>query len=307
MEAAVNTGNPPGKAKFTNGRTHGDAERRLRARSSPLFNQSLEKGLAVLLGFNPQSETMNLGDIAGKCGMSKSAAQRFAHTLEVLGYLHKDPATRRYSLTAATLELGYRYLLVNRTVERANPFLLDLNRACGETVNFSEPDRTDMVYVGRFPTHRTTPVHMPLGRRLPMYCTSSGRAYLSLLQVSERMALLEASERVAFTSSTITEIPKLLALCAEAARRGYAYSASEYYPGDLNVGAAVLDASGRPLGAVNISVPSTRWTLARVHSELAPLVIETARLISTRQPDPAQLEPFSLGSGKADSARDKSS
>ncbi|MBK8741776.1 MAG: IclR family transcriptional regulator [Betaproteobacteria bacterium] len=279
--------------------TTADAARRTQARSSPLFNQSLEKGLAVLLAFSPHSESMNLADIAGKCGMSKSAAQRFAYTLEVLGYLRKDPVTRRYSLTVATLGLGYRYLLVDRIVERANPFLLDLNRACGETVNFSEPSGTDMVYVGRFPTSRTTPVHMPLGRCLPMYCTSSGRAYLSLLQPSERLALLEASDRIAYTPSTITEIPKLLALCAEAAKRGYAYSSSEYYPGDLNVAAAVVDVAGRPLGAVNISAPSTRWTLARVKSELAPLAIETARLMSTRQPDLAQLAPFSLGSGKA--------
>jgi DNA-binding IclR family transcriptional regulator len=297
---------PRGKGTPLSGsrRTRGDTQRRTQARSSSLFNQSLEKGLAVLLAFSPQSETMNLADIAAACGMSKSAAQRFAYTLEALGYLRKDPATRRYSLTAATLALGYRYLLVNRTVERANPFLRDLNRACGETVNFSEPDGTDMVYVGRFPTSRTTPVHMPLGRRLPMYCTSAGRAYLSSLEMSERVALLDASDRVAYTPSTITEVPKLLALCAEAAKRGYAYAASEYYPQDLNVAAAVLDASGRPLGAVNISAPSTRWTLARVQRELAPLVIETARVISTRQPDRAQLNPFSIGSGKTVSARD---
>ena len=278
-------------------------ERRIQARDSPLFNQSLEKGLAVLLAFNPQSESLNLADIAQKCGISKSAAQRFAYTLEVLGYLSKDPASKRYSLTPATLDLGYRYLLVNRTVERANPFLLDLNRACGETVNYSEPDGTDMVYVGRFPTHRTTPVHMPLGRRLPMYCTSSGRAWLSMVAVEERNALIAASDRVAYTPTTVTEVPKLLALCEEATKRGYAYSVGEYYAGDLNVGAAVLDASGRPLGAVSISAPSTRWTMARVHRELAPLVIETTRLISTRQPDQAQLEPFALGSGKYNGQR----
>ena len=284
-------------------RMQADVERRIQARDSPLFNQSLEKGLAVLLAFNPQSENLNLADIAQKCGISKSAAQRFAYTLEILGYLHKDPATKRYSLTPATLELGYRYLLVNRIVERANPFLLDLNRACGETVNYSERDGTDMVYVGRFPTHRTTPVHMPLGRRLPMYCTSSGRAWLSMVSLEERTALIEACDRVAYTPTTVTDVPKLLALCDEAANRGYAYSVGEYYAGDLNVGAAVLDASGRPLGAVNISAPSTRWTMARVHRELAPLVIETSRLISTRQPDQAQLEPFALGSGKYNGQR----
>jgi IclR family transcriptional regulator, pca regulon regulatory protein len=268
-------------------------------RESPLFIQSLEKGVAVLLAFGPRNETMNLGEIAAATGIGKSAAQRFAYTLEALGYLRKDPVTRRYSLTVATLAMGYRYLLVNRTVERANAFLLDLNRACKETVNFSEPDGTDMVYVGRFPTSRTTPVHMPLGRRLPMYCTSSGRAYLSCLPPEERERVLRASNRVAYTRSTVTSLPRLRDICEKAAISGYACAESEYYAGDLNVGAAVVDSEGRPIGAVNISVPSTRWTLEDMKRELAPLVIQTARLISTRQPNSAQLEPFWVGFGRA--------
>lgn len=267
---------------------------------SQLFNQSLEKGLAVLRAFGPQNPTMNLAEIGAATGIGKSAAQRFAFTLEALGYLHKDPVSKRYSLTVATLELGYRYLLVDRLVERANPFLQDLHRACGETVNFSEPEGTDMVYVGRFPTTKTTSVHMPLGRRLPMYCTSSGRAYLGALGAAERERILRASELIAYTPQTQTDPVRIAQLCEEAAHRGFAHTDSEYYRGDLTVAAAVLDASGRPLGSVNISAPSTRWTMARVNRELAPMVIETARMISTSHPDPARLEPFRIGSGKTD-------
>lgn len=273
-------------------------ERITRGRASPLFNQSLEKGLAVLLAFDPPRDSMNLSEIAAKCGVTKSAAQRFTYTLEVLGYLLKDPVSKRYSLTAATLALGYRYLVLDRIVERANPFLLDLNRDCGETVNFSEPIGTDMVYVGRFPTHHSTPTHMPLGRQLPMYCTAAGRAYLSAIGTHERRQLLEAGDRVQYTPSTVTDIDALLALCDEAAKRGYAFANSEYYQGDLNVAAAVLDEAGRPVGAVNISAPSIRWSMERVERELAPQVIQTARLISTMRPDRAQLRPFAVGAGK---------
>ena len=262
-----------------------------------LFNQSLEKGLTVLLSFSPERETMNLSEIAAAAGISKSAAQRFSHTLETLGYLKKDPVTKRYSLTVATLALGYRYLLVNRTVERANPFLLDLNRACKETVNYSEPDGVDMVYVGRFPTSLTTPVHMPLGRRLPIYCTSAGRAYLACLSPSDRRAILAASDRVAHTRKTITDVDTLLARCEEAAELGYAYADGEFYSGDLNVSAPVLT-NGRPVGVVTISAPSTRWTLDKLREQLAPMVMETAHLISSKTPDSAQIEPFALGSGK---------
>lgn len=268
------------------------------ARSPLLFNQSLEKGLAVLLGFGPERETMNLAEIAQAAGISKSAAQRFSFTLESLGYLRKDPLTRRYALTPATLALGYRYLLVDRMVERANPFLLDLNRTCGETVNFAEPDGADMVYVCRFPSRKSSTVQMPLGRRLPMFCTASGRAYLSALAPTDRAEILRNSDLIAYTRTTVTSVPKVLALCEQAAQRGFSTANAEYYHADLNVAAPVFDVSGRPVGAVNISVPSTRWTIPRLERELGPMVIETARLISTRDPDRAQSEPFSLGSGK---------
>jgi len=266
---------------------------------SSLFNQSLEKGLDILLAFGPDKRTMNLSEIAQATGISRSAAQRFTYTLETLGYLQKHPVNKRYSLRVSTLALGYRYLLVNQNLERANPFLRDLNVSCGETVNYSEPDGTEMVYVGRFPTTRLTPVHMPLGRRLPMYCTSAGRVYLACFPVAQRKEILMNSERVSYTNTTVTDINELLDLCEEAAETGYAYANGEYYQGDMNVSAAVLDTNGFPVGAVSISAPETRWSLAELRRQFAPLVMETARLISVREPSSAELEPFVLGAGKA--------
>ena len=58
---------------------------------SPLFNSSLEKGLAVIRSFSASHRHMNLPEIAEVTGMTKSAAQRFTFTLEALGYLRKDP------------------------------------------------------------------------------------------------------------------------------------------------------------------------------------------------------------------------
>ena len=45
----------------------------------------------------------------------------------------------------------------------------------------TEPDETDMVFIARFPSHKRFFIHTPIGRRLPMYCTASGRAYLAAL------------------------------------------------------------------------------------------------------------------------------
>ncbi len=250
-------------------------------RDSGLFVQSLEKGIAVLRAFDAGRRHMSLPELAENAGVSKSAAQRFAHTLEVLGYLRRHPRTRRLSLTARTLDLGYAYLQSHWLVDHANPFLLNLNRACGETVNLSEPDGTFMVFIARFTSQRHIPIHMPVGRRLPMFCTASGRAYLSALEPAAAREILRASERERFTPNTVVDLHALEALVSEAREVGYAWANEEYYRGDINFAVPVRDARGTALGAVNVSLPTSRWTLEEGRKQIVPHLLETARAIVT--------------------------
>jgi DNA-binding IclR family transcriptional regulator len=50
--------------------------------------------------------------------------------------------------------------------------------------------------------------------------------------------------------------------------------------GDMTIGAPVLDAQGRPIAAVHVMAPTSRWTLADAEQRLAPAVIECARAVS---------------------------
>jgi IclR family transcriptional regulator, pca regulon regulatory protein len=158
---------------------------------------------------------------------------------------------------------------------------VDLNRATGESVSLSEPDGTDMVFVARFPSHKRFLIHMPIGRRLPMYCTASGRAYLSALPEAEALQLLRQSSLRALTPMTITDPRRIQELIAAAHVDGHCCSDQECYRGDVTVAAPVIGEGGHPIGAVNISAPTSRWTLEDMRAKLAALVMETARAISS--------------------------
>lgn len=276
-------------------------------KESALFNQSLEKGFAVLQAFGAEHPSMNLPEIASAVGITKSTAQRLAFTLEALGYLRKDPQTKRFSLAPKSLGFAYRYLLASPLVERANPYLLELNQKIRETVNLSEPEGLEMVFAARFPSPTHSIVHMPVGRRLPMFCTASGRAYMSALPDAEARAMLDASDRVKYTPTTKTDVEKLMALVLEARENGYAWANQEYYRGDLNIAVPLLDASGRPIAAINVSVASSRWTLETLREKGAPMLIEAARKISTSPPTRSALAPFHRGYGISDPPRSKRS
>jgi len=248
----------------------------------PLFNSSVGKALALLETFGGERRALNLAELAASGRMTISSAQRCTHTLARLGYLRRDARLRRWVLTPRTLSLSHAYLTGHALIEQATRHLIDLNQASGESVSLSEPDGTDMVFVARFPSRKRFFIHMPVGHRLPMYCTASGRAYLSALPPAAVRRIVRRSRLRALTPHTITDPREILRRIRAAREAGYAWSDQECYRGDLTIAAAVLGEDGLPVAAVNVSAPSSRWTLAELRSKLAPVLLETVRAASGR-------------------------
>ncbi|MGA7540312.1 MAG: IclR family transcriptional regulator C-terminal domain-containing protein [Steroidobacteraceae bacterium] len=248
---------------------------------NPLFNDSAQKALAMLEAFGRGRRVLKLVEAAELAGITKASAQRCIHTLEVLGYLRRDRRSTGWVLTPRALGIAHAYLSGYHLIEQATQHLVDLNRATGESVSLSEPDGTDMVFVARFPSHKRFLIHMPIGRRLPMYCTASGRAYLSALPAVEAQRLLRQSSLRSLTPMTITDVRRIMELIEMAHHEGYAGSDQECYRGDVTVAAPVIGEGGHPVGAINISAPTSRWTLEEMRARLAPLVMETARAVSS--------------------------
>src|SRR6202163_1195423 len=171
----------------------------------PLFNSSVQKALALLETFGGERRALSLAELAAGVGMTTSSAQRCTHTLVRLGFLGRDVRARRWVLTPRALSLAHAYLSGHALLEQATTHLIDLNQASGESVSLSEPDGADMVFIARFPSHKRFFIHTPIGRRLPMYCTASGRAYLSALPAAEAQKIVRRSVIRQFTPMTLTD------------------------------------------------------------------------------------------------------
>ena len=77
-------------------------------------------------------------------------------------------------------------------------------------------------------------------------------------------------------------MPRILAIVDEAREVGVAWASQECYLGDLTIAAPVLGPAGRPVAAVNVAGPTSRWSLADLRRQLAPLLIQTAQAASGR-------------------------
>lgn len=245
-----------------------------------MFNQSFAKGLKVLFAFRGVHSAMSLSEVAQTLDLSISSAQRTLYTLETLGLIRKSSKTRKYSLTLRALELGYNYIAADTLVEAANPFLAELSNITGETVNLTEPSDTEMVYVSRVVAAKFIPIHMPIGSRIPMYCTACGRAYLSALPEDEAKALLAASPIERHTQWTETSPARLMKIVQEARRTGIAHNKEELFLGDMTLAAPIMGRRGVPVAVVHIVAPTSRWTLEDARARLGPTLLDCARGIA---------------------------
>ncbi|APH71889.1 hypothetical protein BSQ44_11310 [Aquibium oceanicum] len=244
------------------------------------FLGSVEKTFQVLSAFNAKRKPLSLTEVVRLSGIEKSAAQRVLYTLRALGYLRQAEATRLYSLSARMLEFGASYIASSRLHEIAGPILEAVNASCEETVNLTEREGEDVVYVLRYPSRHVVSVDLSTGSRLPIFCTAPGRAILANLPEEEARRILAASDLRSHTPNTKTDPDEILEACARVRTHGYSLSNQEAFIGDISVSAPVFGEDGAVVAAINIAVPWPRWSVERVEAELAPVVVGAAQAVS---------------------------
>ncbi|WP_159585534.1 IclR family transcriptional regulator [Chelativorans xinjiangense] len=250
-----------------------------KGKQDTLFVGSLEKGMRILGVFDERRTELGLTELAEAAGLDKSAAQRLTNTLHKIGYLNKDPETRRYSPSLKYLELANAYLWSDPLVQLAMPKMIELGRKLGERVNAARLDGSEIVYVIRIPTQLTSFGAMVVGRRLPALTTSSGRAMIACFSADARKRAVETWPIVQATPRTTLDRSKVAAAIEQAARDGYGLTESENIMNEIGIAAPILSGDGRPVAAVQCSTSALRWDIARVRGEIAPHLIEVANSI----------------------------
>ena len=272
--------NASGRGRSASKDSQGGEEAWSEVSRNPLFVGSVEKAFAVLSAFNGSKAPLSLSQIASATGMGKSAAQRFCYTLVALGLLERDESTRRMRPAVRLLELSNSFLVSDPITSVANPYLLRARDACGEAMNLGIPLDQDIIYISRMRSARSHMVNPIIGGRAPLFCTSSGRAYLSTLDEAEVERILGASDLSPLTRHTITDRDVIRERINQARNDGYATANQECIVGELTIGAPIFGEGQVGLGAINICVSLPSWSIERVEEELTPLLTQTAHEIS---------------------------
>jgi IclR family acetate operon transcriptional repressor len=199
-------------------------------------------------------------ELAARAGLNKGTASRLLSTLRAAGYVRQDPSTRRYRLSGRILRLSRGYVDQLDLRGLAHPYLGRLRDAVDETVHLGVMEDDRIVYIDRLEATRSLRLASAIGHTEPLPTTALGRSILSRLPSQRQREVVRGLELPARTTRTVTDVAGLLDLIVEAGRRGYAVDDQENQEHVTCVGAAVVDALGRPIAALSCSGPSVRMT-----------------------------------------------
>ncbi len=234
--------------------------------------------MAILEVLSQSQRPLNLTQLSEAVGLNKVTVSRFCYTLVRLGYIRKSSG-KRYSLTPKVLGLGYAALSQMDLRQVGEPFLQQLSRELGETVNMAILDGTDILYVARYVTEPIISHPLSIGARLPVYCTSMGKAIAAFLPEDEREELIQKLDYIALTHRTITSPDVLREELAQVREQGYAINDEELSVGLRSIAAPVFR-NDRPAGAVNVAVSTTAYTREDLINRVSEPLLRTVQAIS---------------------------
>jgi len=201
-----------------------------------------------------------LRELSEALGAPRSSIYALLRTLVDRGWVRTDATGTLYSIGIQALLAGTTYLDVDPYLRIVQPQINDLSVKLDETIHYGRLQGIDMVYLA---THESTQYIRPysrVGRRLPAYSTSLGKAVLA-----ERLDLDGDDGVLAHLPQTLTPLTEhtiidrdaLIADLRETRKRGYAIDREENVIG-LKCFAFAMRFSEAPADAISCSVPLER-------------------------------------------------
>jgi len=136
-----------------------------------------------------------------------------------------------------------------------------------------------MAYSDRVETKAPLRLQFSLGMRVPLYCTASGKLYLSTLPRSRRKSVIGKLDLERHAKNTITDPDLLMAEIDLIEKREVSIDNQELYDDVVAIAVPIKDKHGRFYSSLAIQAPASRLSVENSDRYL-PLLREAARELS---------------------------
>jgi PcaR/PcaU/PobR family beta-ketoadipate pathway transcriptional regulator len=244
------------------------------------YIKSLEKGLSIISLLSRHGSPLKLEELVKISGVRKTSCFRILQTLTRSGFAVKDKDTCGYFIGPKMISIGLAALGSRDVRELALPFMKEIRKKTGTTVNLGILNGHDVIFVERLQSAHIVETNLRVGSRLPVQLSSMGKTILAYLPEAELEAVLKQIRLEKKTEKTITSIAALKSELSKVREKGFALNDEELETGLFAIAVPLLNHAGVAVAAMNISFPLMRHSREEAMKVFCPMILDAGREIS---------------------------
>jgi IclR family transcriptional regulator, KDG regulon repressor len=218
---------------------------------------TLERACDLLRLFTPRKPRWTISELARHLNVPKSGVFRLVKTFERKHFLQSSADSYEYELGSGIWELtGIVSGKRERLVEKASPYLRDLNQTTGLLVSLRVLENDEMVIVDRVEGTDPVKVIVPVGTRQSINHGAPGKLLLAYHYPPDSTQFNDLFMRgkiTRLTDRTLTDRRRLQGELNKIRRLGYATSDGEAIRGTIGIAAPVRNSTGRVEAALALT------------------------------------------------------
>lgn len=220
--------------------------------------KSVTKALLIMEELDKTGE-LSIGDLSERLLMDKATVHRLVNTIKDAGYVNQNPDNKKYSNSLKLLAMGNRVMEKSGVKHLARPYVEELAKKTGETINLGIRVGNKIIYVDKLESSSTIKVGLGIGVSVPSYCSGLGKAILAFTPEPELGEILNSITFEKFTDHSIVSRAQLIEEFEKIRQNGYSVDDEEYVDGLICFGAPIFDFHRDPIAAISVSCPKYRY------------------------------------------------
>ena len=219
---------------------------------------SVERAL-TLLQILAERGRISVSEAAAEIGVAASTAHRLLATLVHRRFAEQGPGRLYYPGPELQSRTGFPS--GNQLIRVMRPFLEQVHAATDETLHLMIPVHADIRLIDGIESERRLKVSLRVGTLMPAYCGAGGKAMFADLDWSE-VEQLHAGGLRPWPTAKIRDLKGLRREIQTTRQRGYGLNVAETEEGVSVIGVSIRARSGRPIAAMTVAMPSSRFNRA---------------------------------------------
>ena len=235
-------------------------------------HRSTSRVLSILLELSNADDGMTLAELSTKLEAPKSSLFAIVHTMADMHFIDYNSVSQKYSIGLNCFLTGSSYLKAHSSLDYIKTEMRKIVNKCSEICQFGIFENGYVLYLLKVDSPEPVRLYSDIGKRLPAYCTSLGKALLSNSTL-EDLKKLYPEPLHNFTSNTVKNIDLLYTQLQDVKASSIAIEKGEIHP-DISCVATPIIKNNKIIAALSVSIPSFRFSDEK-QNEISKILLES--------------------------------